>query len=270
MERAARKPRQDGAKDRQFVTALARGLDVLRAFEAGEALANSEIAARTGLPRPTISRLTHTLTKLGYLIRDPLAESYRPSSAVLSLGYGAVAGTEFRAIARPHMQRIADFARSTCALGQCHGLEMIYVENCRGANAPFTLGLDVGSRIPLADTAMGRAYLAASAPKTQSEMLRALARHHGVRWKEIQPGLERALSDCARDGFSLSVAEWAREINAAAVAIHFPEGMMALNCGGAASLLPPERLKKEIGPHLLEAKRQIEMHSTPQREARRA
>src|SRR5215813_1294806 len=53
------------SKDRQFVTALARGLDILRAFHAGEGmLGNQEIAHRTGLPKPTVARLTHTLTDL--------------------------------------------------------------------------------------------------------------------------------------------------------------------------------------------------------------
>lgn len=268
----AKTARKGGGKDRQFVTALARGLDVLRAFGAGESLANREIAARTDLPRPTVSRLTHTLTELGYLTQDPATERYRPSSAVLSLGYGAVAATEFRTIARPHMQAIADFARSSCALGACHGLEMIYVENCRGKDAPFTLGLDVGSRIPLVSTAMGRAYLGGLDATARAEMLKALARHHGARWKNVEPGLNRALSDFARHGFALSIADWTPEINAIAVPLTFPgaEGLMSLNCGGAASLLSPERLRKEIGPRLLEAKRQIELVTLPKREARRA
>ncbi len=254
------------------MTALARGLDVLRVFGPGESLANREIAARTSLPRPTISRLTYTLTKLGYLTQDPLTESYRPGSAVLSLGYGAVAGTDFRTVARPHMQRIADLARSSCALGQCHGLEMIYLENCRGNDAPFTLGLDVGSRIPLAGTAMGRAYLAGLDPVQRAEMLKRLARQHGPAWKDIQRGVERALRDYARHGFALSIADWAPEINAVAVPILFPggAGLMALNCGGAASILPEARLRKEIGPLLLEAKRQVELAAHPQLEARRA
>ncbi|MDH3232081.1 MAG: helix-turn-helix domain-containing protein, partial [Alphaproteobacteria bacterium] len=57
-----------GAKDRQFVTALARGLEVLRAFQEGGPLGNQEIARRTGLPKPTVSRLTHTLKQLGYIV----------------------------------------------------------------------------------------------------------------------------------------------------------------------------------------------------------
>ena len=55
-------PRNGAGKDRQFVTALARGLEILRCFQAGDpALGNQDIAERTGLPKPTVSRLTHTL-----------------------------------------------------------------------------------------------------------------------------------------------------------------------------------------------------------------
>jgi DNA-binding IclR family transcriptional regulator len=253
----ARKPKQD----RQFVTALARGLDVLRAFGPGEALANREIAARTALPRPTISRLTYTLTRLGYLIQDVEAETYRPGNAVLSLGYTAVTGTDFRALVRPHMQKIADLTRSACALGQCHALEMLYVENCRGRNAPFTLGLEVGSRIPLATTAMGRAYLAGLAPAARKVVLKDLARQQGAGWKKVRAGLELALEGYERSGFALSIAEWSPEINAVAVPIAFPgiPDVMSLNCGGAASLLPEARLRSEVGPLLVQVKRQLEM-----------
>jgi DNA-binding IclR family transcriptional regulator len=149
---------------------------------------------------------------------------------------------------------------------------MIYVENCRGKDAPFTLGLDVGSRIPLTNTAMGRAYLAGLDLPARSDLLKALARQHGARWKALQAGLDRAFADYARHGFVLSVAEWAPEINAVAVPVHFPglDSILSLNCGGVASLLSPERLRKEVGPRLLEAKRQIEMLSLPEREVRRA
>ena len=49
--------------DRQFATTLARGLEVLRVFTPLEPmLGNKEISVRTGLPKPTVSRLTYTLT----------------------------------------------------------------------------------------------------------------------------------------------------------------------------------------------------------------
>ena len=76
------------SKDRQFVTALARGLDILRAFHAGEGmLGNQEIAHRTGLPKPTVARLTHTLTELGYLNYIRRFRKYELGASVLALGY---------------------------------------------------------------------------------------------------------------------------------------------------------------------------------------
>ncbi|WP_154392753.1 helix-turn-helix domain-containing protein, partial [Bordetella pertussis] len=57
-----------GAASPDFITALARGLDVLRCFRPGvRALGNLDLARLTGLPKPTISRITYTLTELGYL-----------------------------------------------------------------------------------------------------------------------------------------------------------------------------------------------------------
>jgi len=73
-----KRPGKPVASDRSFVVALARGLDVLRAFHPNDGLlGNQEIAARTKLPKPTISRLTYTLTKLGYLTPVPRFEKYQ-------------------------------------------------------------------------------------------------------------------------------------------------------------------------------------------------
>ncbi|MBW2688717.1 MAG: helix-turn-helix domain-containing protein, partial [Deltaproteobacteria bacterium] len=59
-------PLRENSKDRQFVTALARGLEVLRCFKPRDRhLGNQDIAERTGLPKPTVSRLTYTLTRMG-------------------------------------------------------------------------------------------------------------------------------------------------------------------------------------------------------------
>ena len=95
--------------DRQMVRALARGLEVLRCFKPGDRfLGNHEIAVRTGLPKPTISRLTHTLTNLGYLHYSEKFGKYYLGSAVLSLGYSMLANMDIRQIARPAMHDLAE------------------------------------------------------------------------------------------------------------------------------------------------------------------
>ena len=81
--------------DRQFATTLARGLEVLRCFTPLEPLlGNKEISVRTGLPKPTVSRLTYTLTKLGYLRHNIRLGKYQLGSAVLSIGYPLLASIQ--------------------------------------------------------------------------------------------------------------------------------------------------------------------------------
>jgi len=95
-------------KDRQFVTALARGLDILRAFHAGEGmLGNQEIAHRTGLPKPTVARLTHTLTELGYLNYIRRFRKYELGASVLALGYAAISSMDVRRASRQPLEQLA-------------------------------------------------------------------------------------------------------------------------------------------------------------------
>src|SRR5512144_1919734 len=87
-------PDDSEGTDRQMVRALARGLEVLRFFKPGDRfLGNQEIAVRTGLPKPTVSRLTHTLTSLGYLNYSEKFGKYYLGTTVLSLGYSPLANT---------------------------------------------------------------------------------------------------------------------------------------------------------------------------------
>src|SRR5438067_12388979 len=88
--------------DRKFVTALGRGLDVLRCFGPRDRwLGNQEIAARTGLARPTVSRLVYTLTHLGFLRHAHSPPEYAPGSGAVSLGYSALTQIDVCRAARP-------------------------------------------------------------------------------------------------------------------------------------------------------------------------
>jgi len=124
---------EDESHDRQFVNALARGLEILRCFRPGEIyLTNTELAKRTGLPKPTISRLTHTLTRLGYLEYSEDQGRYQLGSGVLALGYSLLSGMDVRKLARPAMQELADYSQCNVALGIRDRLSMVYIEATRG------------------------------------------------------------------------------------------------------------------------------------------
>lgn len=251
---------EEETKDRMFVTALARGLEVLRSFGPGDTmLGNQELSQRTGLAKPTVCRMTHTLTKLGYLRFNARLEKYQLGAAVLSLGYAALAGMDMRQVARPFMQDLANATNVSVSLGSRDRTSMIYIESCRG-QGPVTLRLDVGSRIPLATTAMGRAYLAAVGEEERNELMDALKARHADEWSQLRPGIEQALKDYQDFGFTLSTGEWQSEIHAVGRAVQLPNnaGIVALNLGGAAFQLPRDRLTAEYGPRLVETARAIE------------
>jgi DNA-binding IclR family transcriptional regulator len=247
-------------RDRQFVEALARGLEVMRAFAPERALlGNQEIARATGLPKPTVSRLTYTLTKLGYLTYSERLGKYQLGAPALSLGYAVLSNMGIRQIARPQMQALADYSGASVALGSRDRLSLIYIEYCR-SNSAVTLRLDLGSRVPIASTSMGRALLAALPEDERRHMMDFLARRDPERWPQIRAGIERGLEDYARRGFTLSIGEWKADVNAVGVPMIPADGssILVFNCGAPAFQLSRERLESDIGPRLVNLVRNVE------------
>ncbi len=250
----------DAKEDRHFVTALARGLDVLACFRSGERLmGNQEIAEACKLPRSTAARLTHTLTKLGYLHYVPSAGKYRLGMATLALGSAMISKLDVRQMTRPLMQELADFSQTMVSLGVRDKLSMIYVENCRSRSA-LTLSLDVGSRIPVATTAMGRAYLAVCSEAERRDLLESVRELDELAWPRIRDGVDKALTDFQELGCCTSFGDWQKDVNAIAAAFRPGEGLppMSINCGGPSFKLSPEFLLNEVRPRLLEMIRLIE------------
>lgn len=239
-------------KDRQFVTALARGLELLRCFGPGERyLGVTELGRRTGIPKPSVSRLAGTLTKLGYLNFSESLGKYCLGSGVLSLGYAMLSNMDVRQVAKPFMEELAEYSRASVSIGVRDRLSMVYVETIR-SSAPIALQRGVGARLALATTSMGRAYLAGLPEVERNFLMDQIRLRNEQAWPQIKAGIEQGLRDYADHGFCLSIGEWDREIVSVGVPFHSPDGsMMAFNCGGPAFILSREKLENDIGPKLV-------------------
>ncbi|ALU50909.1 TPA: IclR family transcriptional regulator [Pseudomonas aeruginosa] len=246
-------------KDRQFVTALARGLELLRCFTPRESLlGNQELAKKTGLPKPTVSRLTHTLTRLGYLRHLPHSGKYQLEVGVMSFGYAMLSNLSIRALARPLMEEMAGYAKAAVAMAARDRLSMVYLDVVHG-EANLTMRRQVGSRLSLHRSAIGRACLAAMPEDEREFILGHIRKRHPEDWPEVRKGLERAFRDYADYGFCLSLGEWQRDVNAVGVALHHEShGLLAFNCGGPSFHLKREKLEDDIGPRLLHMVHNIE------------
>jgi DNA-binding IclR family transcriptional regulator len=241
------------------VSALERGIAVLRCFtEDRRVLTPTELARLTNIPRPTVTRLATTLVALGLMRQEPGSERFMLGPGVVSLARVFLAGLDIRAFARPRMQALAEVVGGSVYLAVPDGLEMVLIEACRPRSTMLAARLDVGSRAPMANSALGRAYLAALAVEDRQLMVQSLRLSKGTDWSALEPGLQRALDDAAKYGWCLSAGEFHREINSVSVPLTGPNGeLMALNCGGPAFVFTEQKLREVVAPRLLDMARAL-------------
>jgi DNA-binding IclR family transcriptional regulator len=244
----------DQGSSANSAASLTRGLDILRAFTPDDAtLGNQELIERTGLAGATISRLTSTLVGLGYLHYDAALGRYSIGAATVALGYSALSSSPIIHMARPLMQELADWTGAAVALGTSDGLEMVYLANCRSMS-PVTLQLNVGSRVPIARTAMGLAYLAGLDEERRGTLAKALKQADAQGSERFAANLEQAIRDRAELGFVTAFGAWHSYINAVGVTFRPTDGspMVALTCGGIVDILPADHCRSNVGPRLVE------------------
>ena len=242
------------SKRRNFITPLARGLGLLRAFNASNQwLGNLELASRAGLPKSTASRLAKSLATLGYLDYSRERHEYRLAGGVLALGYAAVANSPFRALAHADLQRFADDHHLFVAIGERDRSEIMMVECFHSNSSVLTMRLDVGSRVPIANTAAGWALLSALPESERSFLLDHMKKRYGRGWREISRELTQAVSQIEQKGYCVSFGNWRSEVTSVAVPLVAADeaAIMTVICSGAAPFLSSQRIFKEVGPSLV-------------------
>lgn len=248
--------------DRQFVSALWRGLEILRAFRPrDDGLTNLELSDRTGLGPSTVSRLTYTLTRLGYVSYDPRHGTYRLGVPVLTLGYACLSGMAIREKAQPLLQRLADHVGEghLVALSTRDMLRMTYVA-CARAEGVMSMNLDIGSHVSLPRSSAGWAWLSGAAPTERDAVIAAAETDSGEDWPQVRTLITDGMASVAEHGFCLNMGHWRREVHVAAVPLPvLGKGgpRFSLTCGGPSFLLPRERLEDEIAPRLMNIAAQI-------------
>ncbi|WP_083742080.1 IclR family transcriptional regulator [Bradyrhizobium mercantei] len=245
-------PRQS---DAAFATTLAKGLAVLEAFAPESAhLGNTEVAQRTGLSRPTVARLTHTLAELGYLAYEQQRAKYRLWARALTVAHPLLASMKVRQVARPLMQELANSVRGTVSIGLLDGVNLVYVESARAAE-PAAHTPDIGSTIPLPRAAMGRALLSMLSAAELAAIEARFATDLAAIWDTYRDRVREGVRQSAQRGYCVSYGDWVTEIHAAAVPLfrdpEFGRACFAINCGIPAFRLRSGELEAEIAPRLV-------------------
>ncbi|MDB5752153.1 MAG: IclR family transcriptional regulator [Ramlibacter sp.] len=244
---------------RDEVSALGRGLALLRVLaDAGVPLSNKELADRCGIPKATVSRLTATLQSAGFL-RLSADERFALGPANLLLGSAFLRSYDFRQEARLHLAELAEAAGANVHLGVREGLDILLIDTLRPRSAMIVSRMDVGARMAIATSAVGRAYYASLPPDRQAALQEDIRAASGEQWSQVQARLEAALQEHALHGFCSSFGEWHPEIHAVGFSLRGARGeLYGVSVGGPAYLLTRELLMGHVGPRLLQTRRAIE------------
>ncbi|CAN7774044.1 helix-turn-helix domain-containing protein [Cupriavidus necator] len=184
---------------------LMRGMLLLRAFRVGtDNLTNGELAERTGLPRPTISRLTRVLVDAGFLRYDVETRGYRLAASVLSLADAFNQANRAPELALPLMRKVAEADKVNVGLAVADLQEMVYLASVRHSRDSVTRTRRVvmpGTRVPMELTALGLAWLAALPEPARDELLGVIAARQGAAWSGMKKDVANAIAQALRDGY---------------------------------------------------------------------
>lgn len=204
--------------DRQFVTALGRGLTLLAAFEQHQQLSHQQLCQMTNLPKATITRLIHTLMALGFL-RVTEHGQYQLGSSAVRLSATAWSRHDMVAAAEPLLRQFASSNEVSVNLATEVEGEMRYHACCRSP-ARLSVNLQVGSAVPVTRTAIGRAFYAASSPARQASIRNNLQEHLSTEdYNHAQSALSDAAEHYRLHGYTVSDGDFSTDILAVAVGV---------------------------------------------------
>jgi len=247
------------AGEGDVIQVVSRAFDVLRCFEGHEArLGNLEISNRCGLPRSTVSRLTHTLTRMGQLVYLPRDQKYRIGPSAVAMSTSMMKGLQLRNLIKLRLQDVAEHLPGTVGFVIPDRFHLVYLEYARAANA---LGLhDVtGSRIAMATTAAGHAYTAALAPEIGDALLAEMEREIPDVAKVLQPRIENNRRFLREHGYVVACGLWSPHINGLAVPLWSPQyqTFVVVTIGLLAAMYDERRLHTEVAPPMIELGRAV-------------
>jgi len=241
------------------VGTLARGLDVLELFAAGEPeLSQTEISERLGLPPPTVHRLTKLLAERGYLVRDPGTRRLRLGLELARLVPPLMSGLHLPDVARDRLRALAEETGETVNLAVLHGGDVVYLLTESGARL-LTPRAAIGQRLPAHCTALGKCLLA-QLPEPEArraagrEPYAALTPRTLTHWRELRASLE----EVRRTGLAVSHEEYELGLDSIAVPVAWDDGAgpAAVNVS-LPSARATKKARAELAARLTAAAEQI-------------
>ena len=246
-------------KPRYFINSISKGLSVLQAFsEAGHPLALSEIAKALGANNTTATRLCYTLAELGFIQKDG-HRRYHLTPKVLTLGYSYISGLDWQEVTKYYLDALFKKVQETVNLSILEGADIIYLIRIRKRKyLPFDI--QIGTRLPVYSTAMGKVLMAMGRPEKIKLILRKL---------EFKPLTARTitrsdkflgeLDKVRRSGYAINDEELSIGNRAVAAPVVGKDGyaVAAINIAMPTTEYTRSQMEKTLAPQVIRTAREI-------------
>src|SRR6266852_4000529 len=246
--------------DPNFMTSLARGLAVIRAFtQQRRHLTIAQLSHRTGIPRAAVRRCLYTLAKLGYVVADE-ARGYSLRPGILALGHAYLSSTPLATMVQPLLDHISDTLHESSSMAVLESDEILYIARSTTTTRLMSIDLGLGSRLPAYCSSMGRVLLASlSEQELDVYLSRVKLTRLTNRTIVSAPELKRALDDVRRDGFSVVDQELEIGLRSIAVPVTDPSGKVvaSINVGTQSARVSVAEMESKFLPALLHAAREL-------------
>ncbi len=179
---------------------LERGLRLLQCFTAQTpVLGNSELAEKTGLPRPTVSRLTSKLVALGYLRRSEEG-GFEVGTAVLCLSYSVLDRFGYRRLSLPHLRELAQTVGGVATVSVRDRLRIVTLEAAVNRDV---LGRkpETGNSVTIVGTGVGLGWMVGATARERDGLWREIAGHKPKTLDRARADCDAALRQMADSGF---------------------------------------------------------------------
>ena len=244
----------DALTDPSFMTSLARGLAVVKAFsDQRRAMTIAQISHKTGIPRAAVRRCLYTLKQLGYA--DSEANNFYLKPKILTLGSSYLSSTPLTISAQPCLNHVSRTLNESCSLAVLDELEVLYISRSATSRV-MSVALNAGSRLPAYCTSLGRVMLAAmSDAELDAYFEKATLRAFTDRTIISESGLRAILIDVRQSGYAVVEEELEIGLCSIAVPVRGASGttVAALNVGAQSTRVTRFQLEKTFLPALLNA-----------------
>jgi IclR family pca regulon transcriptional regulator len=240
---------------RYFIEALGRGLQVLEAFsDKDHSLTLTEISSAVELNKSTTFRLVYTLENLGYLERDSETKRYRPGLKVLRLGFVALNSLELAQIARPYLKALSDKCGETTNMTVRDGTQIVYVARNKTQQV-ISVNLQLGSRLPVYCTSMGKAQLVDFSRQELDHLLgQGPYPMMGPNTITTLDGLAAELEQVQRQGYAINDEELAAGLRSVAAPIRGSQSQVvaAINISIPSARASRQEMEQSLAAMVLE------------------